>query len=436
MPRDPLPFLAPGVRLLGRFVVDRELPPEPGTHVVTAYDVSNGGRAVVLRVPDAEALRRSGFDRALLTAARRLGDASRGLFDGPCARGLAGGIPVIAFPAPWAQTWASLFPAAPAGPLEPAAIRRSQPSAATPAEVVTPLAALARAVDDVHAAGWLHRDLRAGMIGFDPDGRVHLVAPVVAAARAAIGGETDAGRVQVHRAPETIVDGVFTAASDRFAVACLVLEALVGHPVARLGIDDPGRLARDARTLLPAPLGAVLATALDPAPDRRFPTCRAFAQAYAATVQALRAADYGPGDAKPGPAPGTVAPIGVPPSTAADSGGARGQERRGDGAVAPGAGSRRTVAVAVSIMAAIMLGVLGARRLGGREPPRTGDPLGPGRGGASAARHARGAQPPWPTGVAPRCAPREGPAWGRQVRVVHLCGSVRYAPPSRRHGAT
>ncbi len=293
MPRDPLAVLAAGRLLLGRFRVVAELDGEPGVHVASGHDEGAGGRPVVLRVPTADALARPGFDRAVLIAARGWTDGPADVVDRPLARGLVDAVPVVVHPVPAPTSWAALFPPHASTPLD----RRGVPAAS---ELVVPLTALARAVDALHAAGHVHRCLGSTSIAFDGAMRAHFVAPVFASARAAVAGEADAARAAVHRAPETLADGVFTAASDRFAVACLAFEAVVRQPVARIGLDGADRLAREALERLPGELGTVLATALDADPSRRHPSCVAFAEAVAHAVSRLETPQPHAGDARPG----------------------------------------------------------------------------------------------------------------------------------------
>jgi serine/threonine protein kinase len=87
-------------------------------------------------------------------------------------------------------------------------------------------------------------------------------------------------------APEVLA-GRLCPASDQFALACAYAAARLGRPV------FPARAARGEPELGALPLAerAVLVRALAADPDRRFPSCRAFADALAASAAPSATAD-------------------------------------------------------------------------------------------------------------------------------------------------
>ena len=86
-----------------------------------------------------------------------------------------------------------------------------------------------------------------------------------------------------YAAPEQVLEGQVDRRADLFAIGCLFFECVVGRPYL-VGADDRARLAAAADppplpTLERQELAAILASALDPDPDRRFSSAADFAEA-------------------------------------------------------------------------------------------------------------------------------------------------------------
>lgn len=94
-----------------------------------------------------------------------------------------------------------------------------------------------------------------------------------------------------YAAPEQILEGAVDRRADLFAIGCLLFECVIGRPYL-VGADDRTRLAAAADppplpTVEPKELVAILSSALEPDPDRRFSSAADFAEA-------LRRLDLGP----------------------------------------------------------------------------------------------------------------------------------------------
>jgi serine/threonine-protein kinase len=187
---------------------------------------------------------------------------------------------------------------------------------------------VADALDAVHDAGLVHRDVKPGNILVARPGRtrgpsVYLCDFGIAKGSADAGHDiTSAGQylgTLQYSSPEQIQGRWVDGRSDQYGLACLAFHGLTGRvPYPRDDsaaviyahlVADPPR-PRLLRPDLPAGVDAVLlrATAKDPA--QRFPRCTAF-------VAALRAAAVAPRPVAPPPRPATVAgPAAAPPRPA------------------------------------------------------------------------------------------------------------------------
>jgi serine/threonine-protein kinase len=136
---------------------------------------------------------------------------------------------------------------------------------ATPSEAVRGVFHLALDLDDV-------------IVG--DDGRVCLIDFGIGAAVASSRpGEATTLLGDEHLAPEQAAGAETDARTDVYAVASLLFELLTGEP-------PQGRTyPRTVRPSVPRALDRVLARALDPDPERRFPDAHAFADALARSVE-------------------------------------------------------------------------------------------------------------------------------------------------------
>jgi hypothetical protein len=157
--------------------------------------------------------------------------------------------------------------------------RLEEEGPASPSEVVRIGVAALGALGEAHERGVLHLALDLDDVIVSDDGRVCLIDLGIGAAISAsrprdaaalLGGE--------HLAPEQILGSDVDARADVFAVASLLFELLTGEP--------PGGhiAARGVRPDVPRTLDRVLARALDPARERRFPDAGAFADALERSV--------------------------------------------------------------------------------------------------------------------------------------------------------
>lgn len=167
------------------------------------------------------------------------------------------------------------------------------------------LPSVAETLDFLHEQGVVHRDIKPDNILFDEHGHAYLsdfgIAKVISETRMEAGAETRTGMfvgTPAYLAPE-YVDRVFSPACDQYSLAVLVYRALSGrfpHEAPtheRLLIEkatrDPEPLHQHAPHLSAAVSDAVM-RALARDPERRYPSCRAFARA----VQDAAGAGTGP----------------------------------------------------------------------------------------------------------------------------------------------
>ena len=181
-------------------------------------------------------------------------------------------------------------------------IRRGRPAAAPSATLRPWLETVADAIDQVHAAGFIHRDVKPDNILFDGCGHAHLsdfgIATFVRRseaegefpAGAAVGpGLTAIGHAigtPEYMAPEIIAGYDVDGRADQYALAVVVYEWLAGRPpfgggnagatlAAQLS-ETPPRLTT-LRPELPTSLTAAVCRGLAKSPDERFSSCREFA---------------------------------------------------------------------------------------------------------------------------------------------------------------
>ena len=152
---------------------------------------------------------------------------------------------------------------------------------------------LCGAVEAVHAAGLLHRDIKTQNVMVTEDGRPVLM-------DFGTGRERDASDASVsgtplYLAPEVLAGGAATAQSDVYSVGVLLYHLLTGsYPVRASSLADLRRAHAsrqhadlpDTGQAIPNRLRRVVARALDPNPARRYPSADALGGALAASAQA------------------------------------------------------------------------------------------------------------------------------------------------------
>lgn len=219
-------------------------------------------------------------------------------------------------------------------------IRHGRPAAASSATLRHWLEMIADALDHVHAAGFVHRDVKPDNILFDGRGRPHLgdfgIATFMRWAESR-GESSSAGPVgpgltatghaigtPEYMAPELIAGHGVDGRADQYALAVVVYEWLAGEPpfhgataAETLGAHlaaVPQRLASH-RPELPTSLTAAVQRGLAKQPDDRFASCREFADFVLLHVPV-----------EPGPAPRLVCPLcGMMMAPAAAQAGANGR---------------------------------------------------------------------------------------------------------------
>lgn len=135
---------------------------------------------------------------------------------------------------------------------------------------------LAAALDAVHRAGLVHRDVKPGNLIVRQDGAVRLIDFGIARPAGERHALTADGQVEGTLrsiAPEQLAGGAVTPAADLFGLGTVLFELLEGR--APFDAEDPTRLARMHRLgrppmiLAPQPLSDLLARLLEPNPAAR-----------------------------------------------------------------------------------------------------------------------------------------------------------------------
>jgi serine/threonine protein kinase len=171
-----------------------------------------------------------------------------------------------------------------------------------PEEVVPLLQGIAAALDHLHARGLAHLDVRPENVIVTPDGEVKLIDFGVAQAAGAMQESTDGGGLDnvAYLAPEQVCGEPVSAATDVFALGCVVYELLTGRPPfdsteepsarnaairARLEQSPvPPSIARGGDAL-PAWVDDVVLGALERDPRQRYGSTASFAAVFHAGVE-------------------------------------------------------------------------------------------------------------------------------------------------------
>jgi eukaryotic-like serine/threonine-protein kinase len=152
------------------------------------------------------------------------------------------------------------------------------------------------ALDYAHSRGVLHRDIKPANLLLDRDRTLHVGDFGIAR----LGTEdtiTMSGQVlgtASYLAPERALGQAATEASDRYSLAVVAYELLVGErpftsthfaAQARQHVEDEPPAASRRNRALPATVDAVLARGMAKRPEERWPTAQAFAQALESALR-------------------------------------------------------------------------------------------------------------------------------------------------------
>jgi serine/threonine protein kinase/tetratricopeptide (TPR) repeat protein len=182
-----------------------------------------------------------------------------------------------------------------------------QPPQKLPAESLKDwLPSIAKALDFVHAQGYLHRDVKPANILFDPYGNAFLsdfgITKFAVAQQAAGSGKSLTGAGMVlgtpeYMAPEVIMGQPADGRLDQYGLAVTVYELLAGRrpfedaTATAVLVQQTAQQPPDVRSfngdVSPA-LAAVIRQALAKEPAKRFANCVAFADAAIAAISASR----------------------------------------------------------------------------------------------------------------------------------------------------
>jgi serine/threonine-protein kinase len=213
--------------------------------------------------------------------------------------------------------------------------------AVTQTEAVWWLHEVASALDYAHARGVLHRDIKPANLLLDRDRSVHVADFGIAqlATEDTLTADGELLGTAAYLAPERALGRPAIEASDRYSLAVMAFELLVGERPftdqrfavqARQHVDAPPPSASERNPRLPEGLDAVLARGMAKRPEDRFPTAHALAEAVESALArpadqatsataVLAAARSGKAGAVAGPRitrPGTQRPTPAPtPST-------------------------------------------------------------------------------------------------------------------------
>jgi serine/threonine-protein kinase len=163
----------------------------------------------------------------------------------------------------------------------------------TAAEVTRLGVELCAAVAAVHAAGLVHRDIKAQNVMLDDGGRLVLMDFGAGYETEDSTGKATAG-TPLYLAPEVLSGGAATRRSDVYSIGVVLFRLLTGsYPVLGGDLADlrrahatgDGADARLARVAIPVRLRRVLGRAIDPDPDRRYAGADMFGAALAAALE-------------------------------------------------------------------------------------------------------------------------------------------------------
>ncbi len=167
------------------------------------------------------------------------------------------------------------------------------------ADVPAWLGPTADALDYIHGKGVVHRDVKPANILFDDGGQVFVsdfgIAKAAGSADTSLTATGSAVGSPQYMAPEQALGEEITGAADQYSLAATVYELLAGAPthegatpvqvLVRKQTEDPTPIGERVAHL-PGPAADAIMRALARDPNDRFPTCGAFADAFAEGLRA------------------------------------------------------------------------------------------------------------------------------------------------------
>ena len=171
-----------------------------------------------------------------------------------------------------------------------------------PEEVMPLLQGLAAALDHLHARGLAHLDVRPENVIITPDGEVKLVDFGTAQAAGSMQELADGSRLDniAYLAPEQVCGEPVSAATDVFALGCVVYELLAGRPPFA-SVEEPAAMNAAIRArleqapvppsiarggdALPAWVDDVVLGALERDPRQRYGSAGSFAAVFHSGVE-------------------------------------------------------------------------------------------------------------------------------------------------------
>ncbi len=184
----------------------------------------------------------------------------------------------------------------------------------SPGETTALVTQVAHALQAVHRAGIVHRDVTPGNLIIEPDGNVVLVDFGVArsALSVTLTGARNVIGTASYMAPEQVAKQAIGPAADLYALGAVAYHCLAGRPPFEGGdavsialrhvTDEPPALPAD----VPPAVRALVARALSKDPARRHPSAAAMAAAASAADDAsphLLATEFETVPLEPGPIP-------------------------------------------------------------------------------------------------------------------------------------
>jgi ABC-type transport system substrate-binding protein/predicted Ser/Thr protein kinase len=176
-----------------------------------------------------------------------------------------------------------------------------------PTEALRLVEQVGAALDEAHARGLVHRDVKPANILLDRDGEAFLsdfgLAKHASSASSLTGDHAFVGTI-AYVAPEQIRGEEIDGRADVYSLGCVLYEALAGHPpfdretelaVVFAHLHEPTPRITDVRAELPAGMDHVLRKATAKDPEERYPSCGALVEAARSALAGERAPRARPG---------------------------------------------------------------------------------------------------------------------------------------------